>query len=237
MKRRKLIAVLGSVVLSASVGITACQMKTQEDTTKETTAEETTEETTTIEEEEDLCGCAEAIDPACEEYYYSCPGFVSTNGELEGQSEYMTLCPDWESIDWNRYPDDPEDMKVSDLSIFENETIRTYAEELVRDGYSINDPDVDQQFGNACGDGEYQFCIGFTAYRVDAHSSEYISAYMMNETLFNHFFVEWYVMEEEPVTDDGTVIRYGYDNFYVEYNRDTGIGIIYSGCTSDEGVG
>lgn len=237
MKRRKLIAVLGSVLLAASVGITACQTKTQEDTTKETTAEETTEETTTIEEEEDRCGCAEAIDPACEEYYYSCPGFVSTNGDLEGQSEYMTLCPDWDSVDWNKYPDDPEDMKVSDLSIFEDEAIRSYAEELVRDGYSINDPEIDQLFGSACGDGEYQFCIGFTAYHVDSRNSEYISAYRMNETLFNHFFVEWYEMEEEPVTDDGTVIRYGNDNFYVEYNRDSGIGIIYSGCTSDEGVG
>ena len=57
MNRRKLIAVLGSVVLAASVGISACQMKTLEETTKESAAEETT----TTEEEEDLCCCADAI--------------------------------------------------------------------------------------------------------------------------------------------------------------------------------
>ena len=233
MKNRKLMVVLGSMLLIASLGITGCQMQHEEETTKGSEAEETTEETTATEEEENLCGCETAIDLANYDYFYSCPGFVSTNGELEGQQEYMTLCPDWDSIDWNKYPYDPAEIKVSDLDIFEDENVRNAAQDLVNEGYSINDPDIDQQFGNACGDGEYQFCNGFTAYRIDSHGSEYISAYKMNEALFNHFFVEWYDMEEEPVTDDGTVIRYGEGNFYIEFNRDTGIGLVYSGCISD----
>ena len=51
----------------------------------------------------------------------------------------------------------------------------------------------------------------------------------MNETLFDYYFVEWNNLIERnaPVIDDGTVIRYGDDSFYVEFNRDTGIAVLY----------
>ena len=55
--------------------------------------------------------------------------------------------------------------------------------------------------------------------------------------LFNYFFVEWNGYEEAEVTDDGTVIRYSLEDSYVEFNRDTGIGVSFSSWDNTIGVG
>ena len=60
----------------------------------------------------------------------------------------------------------------------------------------------------------------------------------MNETLFDYYFVEWNEVDDTvPVTDDGTVIRYGDDDNYMEFNRDTGVGVMYYSCDSSEAMG
>lgn len=236
MKNKKITQILGGAVLAASIGIAGCSVQNAEETTKDT-EKETTEATTTKEDEEEdyCCGCVvdEDFD---DEQYYSSPSFVSTNGELEGQSEYMTLCPDWDTVDWERAPR-LEDMTITDLSVFEDEDIRELAQSYADEGYCIHDPEKDRQYGNAFGDGEYQFSTGFTAHRVQDDSEEFISIYKMNEVLFNYFLVDYYDMGDATYTDDGTVIRYSYDDYYVEFNRDTGMGCIYSfyDMAEDEG--
>ena len=95
MKNRRFIQILGSAILVASLGITGCSIPGAQETTEETTtAKETTEETT--EEEEDLCCCV--VDEDCEEEFYSSYTFVSSNGELEGQMDYMVTCPEWDEV-------------------------------------------------------------------------------------------------------------------------------------------
>ena len=234
MKNRRFIQILGSAILVASLGITGCSIPGAQETTEETTTKETTEETTT-EEEEDPCCCVVDEDYDDEEFYSSIT-FVSSNGELEGQMDYMTEAPDWENMDYSDYPDDPY---ITDLSVIEDEDIRAVAQSYMDQGYRICDPAVDQEYGGAAGDTEYQFTNGFTASFEDGNYYSYVSVYKMNETLFDFFFVDYNYMNdpEIPVTDDGTVVRYGDEEFDVEFNRETGIGVQFGGWDMTDAVG
>ena len=227
MKNRKFIKALGSTVLTASLCITGCSVAAQEETSKATEQETTTTETT-----EDECDyCSSAIEDEDDEMYYS-SSFQSTNGELEGQMDYMMPYPD--DIDWDSMP---EEWDIGDLNKIEDEEIRAIAQSYQDDGYTISDPELDIEFGTGFGDAEYMFFDGFNAYKDDGNTYSYYYVYRMNETLFNYYFVEWNCFEEESITDDGTVIRYGEDDNYVEFNRDTGIGILYCSFDSSQGMG
>ena len=230
MKNRKIIKALGSTVLTASLFITGCSVAAKEDTSKET-EKETTKETTEEEDpcdECDPCGCVLDDD---DEIYYSCV-LQSTNGELEDQMEYMVPYPS--DADWDSMPDE---WLIDDMSVIEDEDIRALAQSYYDDGYSVNDPETEVEFGCTLGDGEYIFSNGFSAYRDNGRIYSYVSAYKMNETLFNYYFVEWNGFDESTLSDDGTVIRYGEDDYYVEFNRDTGIGVYFGSFDSSQGVG
>lgn len=237
MNNKRFIKTLGSAILVASLGITGCAVRADSIETEKTKAtRETTEETTEKEtEEEDPCGCyydEDDVDFATYE-------FVSTNGELEGQMDYMEHCPDWDSIDWDNLPDYETASVLRDIDSIEDEDMRALAHSYADEGYTIRDPEYDHNYGFASGDGEYQFINGFSGFRETDGYEYYINAYKMNETLFDYFFVECYCYNdpEIPVSDDGTVIRYGTDDNYVEFNRETGIGTMYTAWDVTVGVG
>lgn len=239
MKNKKIITVLGSAILAASVFMCGCSVKVDDKDAKET-AEETTEET---EEEEDYCssGCDEDEEYYCsgcsgdadDEYYYSSMQFQSTNGELEGQMDYMQLVTSSEFG-----APIPDDYYITDLSVIEDEDLRALAQSYVDEGYQICDPEIDLEMGWNLGDGEYMFNNGFSAEFHNDNVSAYVYAYKMNETLFDYFFVDSYPWDDDAVTeDDGTTIRVSEDGFYVEFNRDTGIGIYYYDFEDDYSFG
>ncbi|SMC76859.1 hypothetical protein SAMN06296952_2671 [Oscillospiraceae bacterium] len=233
MNNKKIIKVLGSAALAATIGITGCSVKAAEETT-EKTSKETTRETTEETEDEDYCGSGCYIDEDDEEYYSSY-SFQSTNGELEGQDEYMELCPT--HVD-NSYDEIGDDYYINDLTVIEDEDVRALAQSYMDDGFRICDPRVDLAQGWAMGDGEYMFNNGFSAEYDDGEWYKVVYAYKMNETLFNYFFVELYPWDADAVTeDDGTVIRVSEEGFYVEFNRDTGIGIYYYDFQCDPSLG
>ena len=228
MKIKKVTQLLGSAVLIASVGITGCGMNASVETSEETTTKETTEATTTT--TEDPCACV--VEEDDDEQYYSSPGFNSTNGELEGQMDYMVLVPSLEDMDLSDYPDNETDLTITDLSVIEDEDIRALAQEYMDQGFSINDPRIEQRYGFAMGDGEYMFAYGFSCFKNDNGYWTYVNLYRMNETLFDYYLVDRNFTEDELYADDGTVIRYGDDENYVEFNRETGVG--YTVFTWDE---
>ena len=237
MKTRKLIAVIGSVALAASMGITGCSMVRADERDKDET--EVTEKETEKEEEEDECDpCGCCLSDEDMEYYSGCCydyEFVSTNGELEGQLDYMTLAPGYDEVNWDRYPDDDSLQDINDI---EDEELRELAQGYIDDGYIINDPKIEQQYGmGILGDGEYQFCNGFSGYDCGDDVYRSISVYRMNETLFEYFCVDMLCIEHPERTDDCTIIRVGNDEEYVEFNRDTGIGTYYFSFDNSEAVG
>ena len=142
MKNKRIVEVLGSVILAVSLGITGCTVKIEDDKKTEKSEKETTEETT--EETEDPCCCE--VDECEISYCGSCVSyeddyeFVSTNGELEGQLDYMELAPRCEDINWDAYPDD---LTIDDLSVIEDEDMRNLAQECVDCGYVVDDPELD----------------------------------------------------------------------------------------------
>ena len=241
MKNRRFIQILGSAVLIASMGITGCSTTGEKETEKETT-KETTEKETTEEDEEDFCSC----NPDCEayedeEYYCSSGDFeiTSSNGSLPGQMDYMAACPDPDTLDWEAYPD-VEDSYITDLSVIEDDDLRAIAQSYADQGYNIIDPVLEFEYGNLGGDWEYQFLDGFHADFVGDDFGAEVGVYKMNEDLFNYFLVEYWGLDDPDyynVTDDGTVIRYGDDDWYVEYNRDTGIGVDFYGYDPNELIG
>ncbi len=229
MKNKRIVEVLGSVILAVSLGITGCTVKIEDDKKTEKSEKETTEETT--EETEDPCCCE--VDECEISYCGSCVSFeddyefVSTNGELEGQLDYMELAPRCEDINWDAYPDD---LTIDDLSVIEDEDMRNLAQECVDCGYVVDDPELDRIYAISLGDGEYQFTNGFSATYDNGNDFGTVYAYKMNEELFDYFLVQYNGFSNEDCTDDGTVIRYGSDSYYVEYNRETGIGMTFISC-------
>lgn len=223
MKRNMLIKTLGTVTLLVSICITGCHIKVEEDD------EDDDDKRDLPPAEEvfgDLSGCISADENWESECYYchmQDHNFQSTNGELPGQLDYMTLVPPCDSIDWDSY----ETCFISDLSVIENDDIRAIAEEYASEGFDIVDPSQDREYGLASGDGEYMFTNGFNGEHFTEDAMEYIHVYEMNEDLFEYYFVEPYPNTE--CSDDGTVIRYTADGYVAEYNRDTGIGFLYTG--------
>lgn len=160
--------------------------------------------------------------------------YESSNGELEGQMDYMVPVPDVEGE-----VSDPEFLY--DASSFTDPDVSALALYYLDEGYDIYDPDWDLAYGLGVSDGEYQFFNGFRADRVIQTGSfengdwtqyySYVYVYKMNETLFDYYFVDnhaffyTFYKPRDTFEDDGTVIRYydSYDNVIVEYNRDTGI--------------
>ena len=225
--KRNMIKTLGTVILLAAVGISGCTIREETDDDKKDDKEE--EILCEDDDEENLSGscCPDGDDFVA---YSSCityeSDFVSTYGRLPEQLEYMTLIPPCEETPWESY----EIEYISDLSVIENNDLRAIAEEYSGAAYSIVDPEQDQEFGLAYGDGEYMFTRGFSGERYTDSAAEYIHAYEMNEDLFEYFFVGPYSHADLECSDDGSVIRYSADGFIAEYNRDTGIGFLYTGC-------
>jgi hypothetical protein len=227
MNQKKIIKVIGSAALAAAMGITGCTVKKAEETAGKTTSAST--RVTADETDDEDLGCLVSEDE--DEYLYCSSPFLSSNGELEGQDEYMSPCPGY--ID-NSYDDLEDSYYINDLTVIDDEDIRAIAQSYMDEGFNICDPRVDLAQGRAMGDGEYMFNNGFNAVYDDGVSNRVVYAYKMNETLFRYFFVESYPWEDSAVTeDDGTVIRVSEEGFYVEFNRDTGIGTYYYGFDYD----
>ena len=228
MKRNMIIKTLGTAVLLASVGITGCNIRVENDDDKKSDNEE--EICCEADDEEDYSGgCYSSGDDDYSSSYSCCVPVAdmdSTNGELPGQLDYMTLVPPCNSIDWDSY----EISYISDLSVIANDDLRAVAEEYQAEGFSIIDPSQDQEYGLAKGDGEYMFTNGFSGEHLTDDASEFIYAYEMNEDLFEYFLVAPYSYEGVECSDDGSVIRYTAEGYVAEYNRDTGIGFLYTGC-------
>ena len=223
MKMKRLVRTLGSAVLAASLCLTGCSA----DKPRETTEEE-------IEEEKETEFSFEEIPD--ESYFASGELHCDPPSDLEGQEEFMVLYPDCETLDWDSYPLEPE--YITDLSVIEDDDVRAVAEYYTDNGFKIQNPVEDQIYGQGFGDMNRMFRYGFMAETEPDIDYEFIMVYKMNETLFNYYFVDWNEMNgpDVPVTDDGTVIRYGDDDFYVEFNRDTGIAILYDRDPSGAGA-
>lgn len=141
MKRNMIIKSLGTAVLLASVGITGCNIKTDDDSKSDRDDDE--EEISCEVDDEDLSGCCEISDEEDEEYYSCCvPEYCigGTNGELPGQLDYMTLVPPCDRINWADY----ETSYITDLSVIDSDDLRAIAEEYAGEGYDIVDPEQDQ---------------------------------------------------------------------------------------------
>ncbi|SEV86266.1 hypothetical protein SAMN05216413_0329 [Ruminococcaceae bacterium KH2T8] len=235
MKTRKFIEIIGSAALIGALAVTGCSVvraaELDEADESAVEIEETESDETDIEESEDQ-------DAFGEEEIYGCCWvdyeFVSTNGELDGQLDYMTLYPNFENIDWDLYP---ADESIHDMNQIDDEEIRAIAQEYADNGFTIYDPELREKYATgAIGDSEYMFNDGFTAYSETADSYAYVAVYRMNETLFDYFLGDYVCIEDPETTDDGTVIRIGNDNDYVEFNRDTGIGVRYLVCDYSEEI-
>ena len=97
MKTRKFIEIIGSAALIGALAVTGCSVvraaELDEADESAVEIEETESDETDIEESENQDAFGE------EEIYGCCWGdyeFVSTNGELDGQLDYMTLYPNFE---------------------------------------------------------------------------------------------------------------------------------------------
>lgn len=223
MKTRKVMAVLGSTMLIGAVALTGCSVGKKDSKLE---ANET-EVNVKAELEDELTGEDYGEVPEEDEEYYCCcvlgDDFVSTNGELEGQMDYMALITPCDQMDWSNYP---EDDTLSDASSIEDEDIRALAQEYLDDGYTIIDPDIMREYCSpTLGDGEYMFTDGFYGYHIGDSNTCTVYVFKMNETLFNHFLVGTLCSNNIEMGDDGTVITYDVDGEHIEFNRETGVGI------------
>lgn len=223
MKTRKVMAVLGSTMLMGAIALTGCSIG-KDGIKLEANG---TEANVKAELDDELTGEDYGEVPEDEEQYYCCMGlaedFVSTNGELEGQLDYMALVTPCDQMDWSNYPDDDT---LKDADSIEDEDIRNLAQEYLNDGYTIIDPDVMREYCTPIlGDGEYMFTEGFYGYHIGDTTTNTVYVFKMNETLFNYFLVDTICGTDIQVNDDGTVITYDVEGQHVEFNRETGVGI------------
>jgi len=224
MKTRKVMAVLGCTMLAGALALTGCSIG-KDDAKVESNG---TEANLKAELEEELTGADYGEVPSDDEEYYCChpleDDFVSTNGELEGQLDYMILIPDCNSLDWEAYP---EDDSLQDINSIEDADIRALAQEYIDNGYKVQDPALMREYGMCfLGDGEYMFSNGFYAVNIGDSSTTTVHVFKMNETLFDYFLVGNMCCGSEIIeNDDGVVISYDNEFQHIEYNRDTGIGI------------
>ena len=224
MKTRKVMAVLGCTMLAGALALTGCSIGKDDAKIKSNG----TEANLKAELNDELTGADYGEVPSDDEEYYGChpleDDFVSTNGELEGQLDYMMLIPDCNSIDWEAYP---EDDSLHDISSIADEDIRALAQEYIDDGYTIQDPELMREYGMCyLGDGEYMFTNGFYAVNIGETSTTTVHVFKMNETLYDHFLAGNMCCGSEIIdSDDGVVISRDNAFQHVEFNRDTGIGI------------
>lgn len=204
------IAVLTAVmILSGSIG--ACSKA--EETTSATAASGTTEAETSAEETTSEPEATTSF--VYEPQLYA--GFESTNGALEGQSEYMK--PRYEVV-WDKT------YEIDDISSIEDEDVRAAAQDYADRGYTLYTVFDSGTYGDI----EYEFCVGFEAELIEGDVLKTVSVWKMNETLFDYFILEravYWDEDEGTLEDDGTVIRNYLDNerYYhcFEFNRDTGL--------------
>ena len=230
MKTRKVMALLGSSMLAGALVLTGCNIGDDGIRLKVNG----TEVNVRAELDDDLTGEDYGEVPEDDEELHCCcvlgrgGDFVSTNGELEGQLEYMSLVTDCSQIDWSSYP---EDDTLSDVASIEDETIRSLAQAYIDQGYTIMDPDVMREYSSpALGDGEYMFTEGFYGYCLGEDQSSTVYVFRMNEELFDYFLVYSLCSHDITMGDDGTVVYYDIPGRHIEFNRETGVGtqIIYS---------
>jgi len=181
-------------------------------------------------------GCCCSYDDETDYWGCCCVPYCGTNGELDGQLDYMMLVPSCYDVDWSNYPDDDLLYNVNSI---EDADIRAVAQTYADNGYSIVDPDVMKEYGTVSfGDGEYMFSDGFYAYIQDDNSLTSVDVYKMNETLFDYFVIGSLCGDDYEYTDDGTVITVeNGDNEYAEFNRETGVAVCYSHYDYFEAVG
>ena len=217
--------ILISMVLGACSSNTPLPSSSETTVTSSATTEETTSETRHSDTEVD------PVERYCEQWEHM---YESSNGELEGQMDYMVPVPDIQG-------ETPASVFICNASDIADPDVSAQAQYYLDEGFDIFDPDQDITYGLAVGDGEYQFFNGFRATRMvqtgtfenDDWTQYYsqVYVYKMNETLFDYYFVDSHAFfltfnkPRDSFEDDGTVIRYydSYDNVVVEYNRDTGI--------------
>ena len=66
----------------------------------------------------------------------------------------MMRVPDPNTVNWDAYP---ADESLSDINAIQNGELRAIAQSLIDEGYTITDPEFEQEFGTAMlGDGEYR---------------------------------------------------------------------------------
>ena len=209
--------------------LTSCSQTQETSAVSETTAAttDTTEETTTEEsetEEDDVYQ-----DDHDDDYSDGLPSwFESTNGELEGMDEYMSL----RTEHWT-------DQVITDTDVIEDEQVREAAQGYSDQGYTLFDCGGVSSFGDL----EYGFRNGFSGQGLDNGVLKNISVWKMNETLFNHFILETNVYwnpDEGAYEDDGVFMRRYLEKDYIdefgdphhyyccyEFNRETGLFTFY----------
>jgi len=220
------------MLLTGCAGQTADEAQETEQTEEETKETKETQETTNDTKETDNDEI-ETVDPEDDAEFYGDYDWPLLS-DCEGFEEYTVPMPNWEDIDVDSIPDD---FTLSDLSTIEDEDIRAIMQAKQDEGFTVDDPALDLQYGYAYGDGENMLANGCTCYRDTAMTFENFAAYKMNESIFENFFAFW-ADDMNIRTDDGTVIRIGTDECYVEFNRDTQIGTYYMiGNMMQGGVG
>lgn len=232
--QRRCIAMLTGAAMLSSVILGSCSSDASEtsdttESTTETTADTSVSEETTVElvvpDPSDI-EIPSYNDTSYSDYYT--PYFESTNGELQGQDEYMRLRMYWGQ---------PKHYIYDDLEEIEDPDTRELAQTYADQGYIIYAEEGISTFGDL----QYEFSDGFGAQYMDDSVWITVSVARMNETLFNYFVREgagWNEGEGER-TDDGTIVRYnlanedsGYSRTF-EFSRETGF-LVFTEVIADD---
>jgi hypothetical protein len=202
---------LATLALAGTVAMTSCAHSAEETTVV------TTSEITTATEPD--------VSETTEEIVTTDNSLISgTNGELEGQLDYMMLRSDYDG------PVDARECAITDASVFEDDDLREAAQYYLDQGYLLFDEGGQLDLWGPLGDDEYMFDQGFFAYTNGASGESGVWVYRMNETLFEHFLVEVNGFDPEDVSDDGIIIScstFDRDEFLtseISFDRETGIG-------------
>ncbi|MBO4242591.1 MAG: hypothetical protein IKT14_07215 [Clostridiales bacterium] len=232
MKNKKILTTIVTAFTAASLLFTGCASQTKDETPETEQTEKETEETTkkTEKETEEETEKPTESEEEMDEFYDGEFEWPSMSG-IEGAEEYIVAI-DWDNINYDNLPDD---WTLQDINTIEDEELRNTAQSYIDQGFTVDDPALDQQYGFAYGDGDYMFNQGFTAYKETQTSYEAVAVYRMNEALFEDFYTSY--VDASQRTDDGTIVRVGADDCYVEFNRDTGIGTYYTNFNPAMGLG
>lgn len=230
---RNVASLLSLLLITGTLG--ACNAQDGAAVSEGTTTEITIEATSASSEETESSETTETTETEIDSCYYDVttePWFVSSNGELEGQDEYMVLCTPENCT----YP-----SMITDLNEIEEDDLRALAQSYADEGYSI----LDRLSPKNYGDYEYTFFRGFSGQCIVDGTMKEISVWKMNETLFSYFVIGhgvWWNDDEGSYCDDGTCITRSIENNYqgnhfyacFEFNRDTGLMTFYSEDTNED---